>query len=136
MFDFYIQEPGMIVKHNGSYAHFVVTYIKSDSAYELWGILVGWETYTPEKILAYMDCEGALEQTPDGYLKEVSPENFLRTCTASCRLPKTSFETSRIAEVKRSEQNKINSTEGRKSKKVKRMNSLANLSKRNCNNIK
>jgi len=136
LLNYFIQEPGMLVKHNGSYAHFVVTYIKSGSRYGLWSVLAGWETYTPDRILAFMGYEGPQAQGAGGYLKTIKEVDFLSTCAFSCKIPKISFENSRDMKTERTDRASSNSTEGKKRKKSKRMNSFANISVANKSKCK
>ena len=123
-FDYFIQEPGFLVKHRGSHAHFVLTYIKKDSVYGLWSVLVGWETATPNTILACMKEEGPLVQVPGGYLERVSV--YLRGYTSGKTLTMKAIDDTQKKIKKFSEGSKLNS-EGRARKKKSKAVRFKNL---------
>jgi len=125
-FDYFIQEPGFLVKHRGSHAHFVLTYIKKDSIYGLWSVLVGWETATPNTILACLKEDGPLVQVPGGYLETVSVPQYLQACTSGNTLTTKAIAATQKKISKFSESRKLNS-EGRARKKDRKAKGYKNL---------
>jgi len=128
-FDYFIQEPRFLVKHRGSYAHFVLTYIKKDSVYGLWSVLVGLEIATPKTILSCMKCEGPLVQGSTGYLTEVPETTYLRACTTGKSLTMQAFKDSKKKSIDFSEGRKSNA-KGRARNKERRAIGYENLKKR------
>jgi len=124
--DFFIQKPGFLVKHRGSHAHFVLTYIKKDSIYGLWSVLVGWETATPNTILACMKEDGPLVQVSGGYLKRVPVQEYLKTVTSGQTLTMKAIADTQIEITKFSIGRKLNS-EGRARKKKSKAVRFKNL---------
>jgi hypothetical protein len=86
-FDFFLQEPGEVVEHDGGFAHFVITFNRHDSRYEQWSALVGWEVNTPAQIYHSLQLEVPLIEGKDGTLDVVSVEAFMKTCSRVTRLP-------------------------------------------------
>ena len=95
-FDFYIQEPGEIVEHQGGYAHFVITFNRSDSPYGQWSALIGWEINSSQQIDRCMRVETPLLEGRGGILDEVSEALYLQACsrktTIRCALLKEQGE--------------------------------------------
>jgi hypothetical protein len=85
-FDFFLQEPGMVVEHLGGYAHFVITYNKSDSTYDQWCALIGWEINTSRQINHCMRVETPLVQGKGGTLDEVSEVVYLQSCSKATNI--------------------------------------------------
>ena len=79
-FDFFLQEPGMVVEHLGGYAHLVVTYNRCDSSYGQWCALIGWEINTSRQINHCMRVETPLVQVRGGTLDAVSVSNLRAGC--------------------------------------------------------
>ena len=59
-FDFFLQEPGEVIEHDGGFAHFVITFSRHDSRYGQWSALVGWEVNTPEQICHSLQTEASV----------------------------------------------------------------------------
>ena len=85
-YDFFLQEPGEVVEHDGGYAHFVMTFNRHNSPYGEWCALIGWEINTPRQVHHSMRVEKPLLQGRGGTLEEVSKETFLRGCAKTTRM--------------------------------------------------
>jgi len=85
-YDFFLQEPGEIVEHDGGYAHFVMTFNRHHSRYGQWCALIGWEINTPRQVHHSMRVETPLLQGRGGTLEQVSKEQFLRGCAKTTRM--------------------------------------------------
>jgi len=88
-FDFFLQEPGEVVEHDGGYAHFVMTFNRRSSSFDQWSILVGWEVNTAEQAHHCMLVDDPLLQGSDGYLVLVSEQEYLSACAKATRLSST-----------------------------------------------
>jgi len=88
-YDFFLQEPGDIIEHDGGYAHFVMTFNRRSSPYDQWSILVGWEINTAGQIHHGMLVDEPLLQGSDGNLVLVSEQAYLSACARSTRLSST-----------------------------------------------
>jgi hypothetical protein len=85
-FDFFLQEPGMVVEHLGGYAHLVVTYNRCDSSYGQWCALIGWEINTSRQINHCMRVETPLVQGKGGTLDAVSEGVYLQSCSKTTNI--------------------------------------------------
>jgi len=85
-FDFFLQEPGMVVEHLGGYAHLVVTYNRCDSSYGQWCALIGWEINTSRQINHCMRVETPLVQGKGGTLVAVSEGVYLQSCSKTTNI--------------------------------------------------
>jgi len=85
-YDFFLQEPGEVIEHDGGYAHFVMTFNRHDSQYGQWSALIGWEVNTPEQIYHSLKVETPLIEGKDGALEVVTEEDFMKTCSKVTRM--------------------------------------------------
>jgi hypothetical protein len=85
-FDFFLQEPGMVVEHQGGYAHLVITYNRCDSPYDQWCALIGWEINTSRQINHCMRVETPLVQGKGGTLDAVSEDTYLLSCAKTTHI--------------------------------------------------
>ena len=88
-FDFFLQEPGMVVEHLGGYAHLVITYNRCDSTYNQWCALIGWEINTSRQIHQCMRVETPLVQGKGGTLDEVSEGVYFQSCSKATNIRST-----------------------------------------------
>jgi len=88
-FDFFLQEPGMVVEHLGGYAHLVITYNKCNSTYDQWCALIGWEINTSRQIHQCMRVETPLVQGKGGTLDEVSEGVYFQSCSKATNIRST-----------------------------------------------
>jgi len=90
-YDFFLQYPGAIVEHRGSYAHFVITFIRPDSPFAQWSALVGWEINTPSQVHRCMRVEQPLLAGKDGHLTKVADRTYLTACSRTVGLKYATF---------------------------------------------
>jgi len=86
LYDFFLQEPTQIVRHEGGYAHFVVTFNMHNSQHGQWSALVGWEVNTPKKIHHSMLVDKPLIQSRNGTLSDATEPQFLSGCSKATKL--------------------------------------------------
>jgi len=91
-FDFFIQEPGMVVEHDGGYAHYVITFNEYESTYEQWCALIGWEINTSRQINHCMRVETPLVQGKGGTLDQVSEGTYLLSCSKTTHIQRTQLK--------------------------------------------
>jgi len=131
-FDFFLQEPGEVIEHDGGFAHFVMTFNRHDSEYEQWSALVGWEINTPKQIYHSLQVEVPLIEGKDGTLEVVSEEDFMKTCSKVTRLPYSTLKDQEAVEEhfkfkqKRNSKKRVDKLYDVKEKNIRRYAGLKN----------
>jgi hypothetical protein len=95
-YDFFLQEPGEVIEHKGSYAHFVMTLNRHTSPYGQWSALVGWEINTPAQVHHSMQVDLPLIMGRDGTLKVATEAQFLAACSATTKLKVTALRNQKL----------------------------------------
>ena len=122
-YNFFLQEPGEVIEHDGGYAHFVITFNRHTSPYGQWSALIGWEINTPRQIYQSMQIETPLLQGKGGTLEVVTKESFLRGCSKTTKMSYTRLMEQESVQEQFYNRQKLNS--------MKRVDRLENLREKN-----